>query len=134
MSFDLRFDKLALYDSGEPGISIRVEIRLGSESVTINAKVDTGSAICIFERRLGDSLGIDIESGDPQRVNTVTGTFLVYRHDVTLLTEGFEFDSPVHFAADKSFKRNVLGRHGWLDRVVIGINDYDGKLYLSRYE
>ena len=40
----------------------------------------------------------------------------------------------VYFAQDENFKRNVLGRHGWLDRVLIGINDYDGKLYLSRYE
>ena len=40
----------------------------------------------------------------------------------------------VFFAEDENFRRNVLGRNGWLDRVVIGINDYDGKLYLSRYE
>jgi len=40
----------------------------------------------------------------------------------------------VFFAKDESLRRNVLGRHGFLDRVVTGINDCDGKLYLSRYE
>lgn len=46
----------------------------------------------------------------------------------------FKFDSYIFFASDESFRRNVLGRHGWLDRLIIGINDYEGKLYLSRYE
>ena len=40
----------------------------------------------------------------------------------------------VFFAKDEFISRNVLGRHGFLDRLIIGINDYDGKLYLSRYE
>jgi hypothetical protein len=28
-------------------------------------------------------------------------------------------------------KRNVLGRRGWLDRVRLGIVDYESALYLS---
>jgi len=51
-----------------------------------------------------------------------------------LNVEGYEFDVTVYFAQDENFNRNVLGRHGWLDRMIIAINDYDGKLYLSRYE
>jgi hypothetical protein len=38
----------------------------------------------------------------------------------------------VYFAADDSFKRDVLGRHGFLDRMLIGLDDYAGKLYLRR--
>jgi len=26
----------------------------------------------------------------------------------------------------------VVGRHGWLNRVRMGLIDYEGKLYLSR--
>jgi len=51
-----------------------------------------------------------------------------------LVVSDFKFDSYVFFAADEGFRKNVLGRHGWLNRLIIGINDYDGKLYLSRYE
>jgi hypothetical protein len=46
--------------------------------------------------------------------------------------------STVHQGANEKsglvehFDRNVLGRHGWLDRVVLLI-DYEGKLPLSRY-
>jgi len=27
-----------------------------------------------------------------------------------------------------------VGRFGWLDRVVLGLVDYEGKFYLSRYD
>lgn len=94
----------------------------------------TGSTFYIFERKHGERLGFDIEGGEPQWVKTAVGSFLVYGHWVTLITEDFEFDSMVFFAKDENFGRNVLGKRGWLDRVIIGINDYDGKLYLSRYE
>jgi hypothetical protein len=40
----------------------------------------------------------------------------------------------VYFASDEAFDRNVLGRFGWLDRMVIGINDYEGKLYLKSHD
>ena len=77
---------------------------------------------------------MEIEAGEPQRISTTVGSFLTFGHWVNLTVEGLQFDSIVFFAADESHKRNVLGRNGWLDRVVIGINDYDGKLYLSRYD
>ncbi len=88
----------------------------------------------IFSRECCDNLGLEIETGEPQHFDTVTGVFLTYGHPVTLISAGYEFDSTVYFAAAESFERNVLGRFGWLDRMIIGINDYDGKLYLSRYK
>jgi hypothetical protein len=33
-----------------------------------------------------------------------------------------------------SADRNFLGRSGWLDRLRIGIIDYDHLLYLSTYD
>jgi hypothetical protein len=41
--------------------------------------------------------------------------------------------STVYFAKEESFTRNVLGRQGWLDRVKLGLIDYEGKLLLSAY-
>ena len=130
---NLTFEKLIEYDAGNPGISLRVELRLGEDAVFTDAKIDTGSSVCIFERSIGEALGLDIESGRPETIRTVTGLFRVFAHEVTLITEGFEFDSEVYFAWDQSFHLNVLGRLGWLDQVVVAINDYEGKLYLSPY-
>jgi len=46
---------------------------------------------------------------------------------------GSEYETTVYFAKDYNFNRNILGRQGWLDRVRLGLIDYDGKLYLSEY-
>ena len=78
-------------------------------------------------------MGLEIDSGRQENIGTVTGFFRVFAHEVTLITEEFEFDTEVYFAEDERFQTNVLGRLGWLDQVILAINDYDGKLYLSRY-
>ncbi len=134
MQYDLSFTKLVNYDVGKSGISLNVRLSLVESSTIIEAKVDTGSTHCIFERIHGEKLGFDIESGEPQWVGVSIGRFLTFGHWVTLTTADFSFDSMVFFAKDEFINRNVLGRHGFLDRVIIGINDYDGKLYLNRYE
>jgi voltage-gated potassium channel Kch len=133
MAHELSFERLIQYDPGQPGITIDAEIRLLEKRVTIAARVDTGASYCIFERKHGEALGLDIESGLMQPISTATGRFITYGHEVTLVVAGFDFDSIVYFAADVGFARNVLGRHGWLDRISLGIVDYEGKLLLSLY-
>ncbi len=34
----------------------------------------------------------------------------------------------------KANKHKYAGNRGWLDRIIVGINDYDGKRYLNRYD
>ncbi len=134
MSLNLEFEKLVRYDSGRSGITVKVELRLGDDSTAFDAKIDSGSTYCVFERLHGEKLGIEIEKGLSERINTASGSFQAFAHQLTLTVEDYEFDATVYFAQDENFNRNILGRHGWLDRIIIGINDYDGKLYLSRYE
>lgn len=133
MVYELSFNKAFIYDSRQKGITLPVTLELLGQAVSFEAKVDTGASCCIFERRHGEDLGIEVESGIEQRIETATGIFTTYGHDVTLSVLGYEFDSTVYFAAQYSFVRNVLGRVGWLDRVKIAIIDYDCKLYLSNY-
>ena len=130
----LDFEQLTFYNYGRRGITLDVKIQLSNLSINFEAKLDTGAEACIFARSLGERIGIEIENGEKQRFDTVTGSFLTYGHSVTLSVAEIEFDSYVFFADDLNFNRNVLGRFGWLNRLLIGINDYDGKLYLSRYE
>lgn len=133
MSFELTFDRLLNYDPGQPGITIEAILRLNRDEVRCEAKMDTGSTFSIFARKIGEDLGLGIEDGIKQSVGTVTGTFVVYLHQVTLSVSGFELDALVGFAAVDAFQRNVLGRRGFLDQTVLGLVDYEGQLYLSRY-
>lgn len=79
-------------------------------------------------------MGLEVETGMPLRMLTATGTFDTFGHTVNLSVLGIETESTGYFAAEDSFYLNLLGRQGWLDRVKLGLIDYEGKLSLSRYE
>lgn len=81
-----------------------------------------------------EALGLTVESGELVRFATAIGSFEAYGHSVTLETLGYSLDVTVYFAADDTFKRNVLGRRGWLDHQRLALIDYKSELYLGRYE
>ena len=129
----ISFDQTIKYNTLQAGITVLVVLQYGGKDVDFEAKVDTGATHCIFERRHAERLGIDVESGELETFNTVMGSFAGYRHEVTLLVLEIESVCAVYFAQELSFTRNILGRQGWLDRVKLGLIDYEGKLLLSAY-
>ena len=122
------------YSAANDAIGVPITVRNGRRAVDLVAKLDTGAAHCIFERRYGEMLGIEVDSGPLQRFRTVTGSFAAYQHEVAIETLGIEFPAVVFFAQDAEFNRNFLGRSGWLDRLRVGIVDYDRMLFVSPYE
>jgi hypothetical protein len=129
----LLFDEIILYDTLKTGITVSVILKFGDELIDFEAKIDTGSSFCIFERKHAERLELDVESGDETRISTATGYFLAYKHELRLSVMNIETVSTVYFAKEESFTRNVLGRQGWLDRIKLGLIDYEGKLFLSEY-
>ncbi len=119
------------------GPDIGFSILISSDSQTfyeVDVKLDTGSTFCVFHRQYADLLGIEVEQGTPQRMRAATGTFLAYGHDVLISVEGIEWHATVYFAEDEYFPVNVVGRVGFLDRLRIGLVDYEQTLYLSAYD
>ena len=133
MTVSLDFDASHGYAETLDGIGVPATLRIGNQSVELQARVDTGAAHCIFERRYAEMLGLEVESGRRQLFRTVAGSFVAYEHEVSIQTLGIEFSVAVFFAEDASFNRNFLGRAGWLDRLRIAIVDYDRVLFLSAY-
>lgn len=134
MSYQLTFEQLVSYDLSKEGIFLEVALQLVEEKICFQAKIDTAASYCIFERKHGEALGLDIESGVEVQIGTATGSFIAYGHYLRLSVLSEEFDTMVYFAAPEEFNKNVLGRRGWLDLVIIGIIDYEEKLYFSRYQ
>jgi hypothetical protein len=130
----LGFETLHAYGTDKDGIELPVTLRYGQNTVTFPAQLDTGAVFCVFERGYAETLGLAVESGSPLRFSTAVGGFDAYGHMLTLETLGYSFDVTIYFAANESFTRNVLGRRGWLDQVRLGILEYEGKMYLSRYD
>jgi len=98
------------------------------------AKLDTGASHCVFRREIAESLGLEVESGMPMRIGTLTGSFDVFGHLVRLTVEGITIEATVFFAKDLAIRRNVLGRRGFIDRLRLGVVDHDGLLLASAYD
>jgi hypothetical protein len=129
----IEFAASCRYPSAD-GIEVPVKLGVGEQRIELIATLDTGAAHCIFERRYAEELGLDVESGRAQRFRTMAGSFVAYEHEVTIHTLGIEFSAAIFFAQDSGFNRNFLGRSGWLDRLRIGIIDYDRLLFLAAYD
>lgn len=140
MPHTLTFDHLIFYDSGKDGITLRVKLQSGQNALETEAKLDTGATFCIFASELGEGLGLTIENGTKVKISTAAGTFCAFEHEVILSIVdsqarlAFEDAVSVYFAEDISFSRNVLGRRGLLPKIQLALIDYDGKLYLSKYQ
>ncbi|MGI8639798.1 MAG: hypothetical protein ACR2MG_07570 [Pyrinomonadaceae bacterium] len=129
----LEFDELNNYDTLKIGITLPVLLISGEFETTVEAKVDTGASHSIFARVHGENLGFNIESGEPLNVGTVRGNFRAFGHDLTIRFLDIELYLKIYFAEDETMRRSVLGRQGWLDRVKLGLIDYESKLLLSPY-
>lgn len=134
MSFNLSFRETNIYDSRKVGITLAATLRRNNLFVTLSAKVDTGAEVCLFERRFGEALEIQIESGYPKRLATLTGSFLAYGHEIVLETLGIELDTFVYFAETDEIQRNLLGRHGWLQLLKLGLIDGNNEIFLSPHD
>ena len=53
---------------------------------------------------------------------------------VVVEVSGLQFESMVYFFADGQINKNLLGRTGWLDRVRLGLIEYDRQLFLAPYD
>lgn len=133
MPHDISFETAHNYGENDLGITVPVILRAGEIRFELSAKIDTGSAFCIFQRDFGEILDIDIESGVRQEIRTAAGSFVAYGHTVAYSLLGYDFDGIVYFASDYDFRRNVLGRQSFLEQITLCIVDYERILYLNRY-
>lgn len=134
MAITLNFDELYEYNLFKSGITVPIKLTFAENQVGFTAKIDTGSSHCIFERKHGLQLDLEIENGIELNFNTATGNFKAFGHELTLSVLGIETVSTVYFAESDYFARNVLGRIGWLDRVKLGLVEQEGKLFLGEYK
>jgi hypothetical protein len=129
----LTFDELDEYNTLKSGIALPISLISGELEITVDAKLDTGASHSIFARVHGENLGFDIESGEPLNVATVTGNFRAFGHELIVRALNVEIYTKIYFAENELMRKSVLGRQGFLDRVKLGLIDYEGKLFLSGY-
>jgi hypothetical protein len=130
----LNFNEKIIYPHNKQGINLTIVLQRGNEPpISIETKLDTGSTFCIFQPQYAELLGLEIEKGEPEIVRAATEKFIVYGHELTLKVVNLEWEATVYFVLDKLFPVSVLGRISFLDRLKIGLVDYEQLLYLSSY-
>ena len=129
----LTFDEKHDYSQSTVGIELPIFLQTNPENpISTEVKLDTGSTYCVFQRKYGELLGIDIETGNKEKIGTVLGNgFNAYGHEIGLRYSSLEWEATVYFAEDENFPRSFLGRNGFLDRINVAILDNEQLLYLS---
>jgi hypothetical protein len=131
----LQFTEIITYSGLESGITLPVSLTFGGIMYRAMAKLDPGAEVCLFSREIAEFLEIDVESGAPIVLGSSvsTGTMQAYGHEVTMQIGGINLDIMVYFARDYGLP-NLVGRRGWLPRVIVGIVDYEQKVLLALYQ
>lgn len=129
----LSFSEEVVYKDSEDGIPLEIRLTYAGTQLDVIAKVDTGSAVCLFSYEDGLDLGIPIEQGIRLKLLSLNGSLEAFGHEVTLQSGAIAFQSLVYFAKYPGLPRNLLGRQGWLRNLKLAVIDYDNLLYLSAY-
>ena len=112
------------YKKYGPGILrpvIPIEIIYKDSVVPYEVLVDSGADFCIFDAEIGELLGIDITSGEPQGVGGITGVVETYFvHDVTIKVGGRTYSIKAGFLSNIApLGYGVLGPRGFFDIFVV---------------
>jgi hypothetical protein len=133
-SYSLGFSEQIDYTDKHSGIELRIILSKNSHNIPAKAKLDTGSTFCIFQKQYAELLNIEIEKGEQEIIRTATGKFIVYGHELVLKIKNLEWETTVYFVPDEQFPVSVLGRIGFLDRLQIGLIDYEQLLFIDSLE
>jgi Aspartyl protease len=121
------------YDISQAEIILPVIIDANGHRHSVTAALDTGATLCVFQREIAESLGIAVEEGIKGYVSAMGTVLRVYGHEATLTIGDLAVNLFIYFPEFQMIPRNLLGRQGFLQRLRLGLNDYEGLLYLSPY-
>ena len=119
-------------DDPARGIQLPVRLELGDRSIRLVAYVDTGAGYCMFQSEYAELLGLELTQGMQIEVTPAGGGVIeAYGHTVVIEVLDQRVESMVYFTNHPGFRRNVLGRQGWLHHFKFGLIHYESKLYLG---
>jgi hypothetical protein len=132
MSWEFSFSTRLHLAEDESGLFVPVTFSSAGEEVELKGYFDTGSKFCVIPRWAGESLGLDIETGQAISLRTGGGPMPVYLHYVSLTIGDLFFeDVPICVAKYRDFDRCMVGRAGWFQKVRLNLVPYDEHLFLN---
>jgi hypothetical protein len=102
-----------------PIIPITLSARIGviTQSVNIDALLDSGADKCLFNAEIGEALGLDVKSGATEYFGGVEGGRMeTFIHQVKIQIRGMDLlvEMPVGFTYSRGVSA-ILGQDGFFD-------------------
>jgi len=104
------------------GISTpKIKVLIGSKNKWTSELVllDSGADISLFTRKLGERIGIDIESGEHRWFKGIGNGIYVYLHNIEIKMDEDIVKIEAAFAQDRSWDINIIGRKDFFDSTNI---------------
>ncbi len=122
----MKFDYLEI-PSREPGKPsarrpyIPIRILHGDKFQDLMCLVDSGADLCLFPAKIGELIGIDLESGKKEQIGGIAETPIVaYIHSVRLIVRGLSgVDVEAGFTESRGIRAGILGQRGFFDKYKI---------------
>ncbi len=134
MAYEIVYRYRLDYDTKVAGAVLQVVIGANGRVQYVNAAIDNGSTLCVFQREIAERLGINVEEGIEEHVSAMGTIIRVYGHEVTLVLGELSLDLFVYFPAYQHIPRNLLGRQGFRQRFLVGLDDHGGFVYLGYHD
>jgi len=107
-------------------------VKSDREIVPVNALVDSGATISLFNADVGRALKIDIEKGEKFYPTGISGKILTYIHEVILKIGDYEIKTKVAFTDELAVKINLLGRENIFENFSVLFNDKLKRIVLEK--
>ncbi len=106
---------------------IPVTLKYGGNSRRVEALIDSGADMCLFDKSIGEALGINIESGIRQVSSGIeAGEVETYYHDIKIEIGGWSYDARAGFLVPADPNRRlgygILGHNPIFEKHKITFN------------
>ena len=109
---------------------IEVGLCNGKKQIILNALIDSGASLSVFQPEVGTYLGINIEKGKKIYLSGIGGRILGYIHTVVLTIGSTSFPCKIVFSPEFTVSLNLLGRDNFFDPFIISFLEARKKLIL----
>ncbi|MHB8105570.1 MAG: pepsin/retropepsin-like aspartic protease family protein [Dehalococcoidales bacterium] len=96
---------------------IPIQLISGVEKVGYLALIDSGADFCVFHASIGETIGVDIESGKKQGFSGVSNQsqqLTAYFHTIQIEVGGYKYDCWAGFSRDiEGQPYGILGQQGF---------------------
>ena len=84
---------------------IPIKVSFGGTSVSYEVLIDSGADLCLFDREIGELIGIDFSQGEI--------------HKVAISVGGWDFNIKAGFGPMPAMGHGIVGQKGFFDLFVV---------------